>query len=329
MKVHIKSLMFSAGPVSHSFLPWSFAIITGVGKGYRETILPGNLSVEQFLLLIAGILVGAAVLAVLAGVLLLRRAPRQPFFLIRQQTAATGWRLLAAAFGILLLAGTVRLFGAPIVFQVISPTPSITFTPSITLTPTITFTPSRTLRPTITETATKTFTPTPSPTPFVPFNIEQFFSSNVIPDPKLRVGPLTFAKSVDSNNQPVVPGTVFFNPVQKIVVLYSYEFVNLGVQWTVIWYRDGELFSWDSKPWAGPMGGTDVVTKKTAPDFFLPGTYEVQIFAGKEWKQSGVFDIVGAPPDPTATGSPTITRLPSQTDTPTRVATKPQNTPTP
>jgi hypothetical protein len=292
--------------------------------------LPGNLSVEQLLLLVAGILVGVAALAVLAGVLLLRRAPRQPFFLIRQQTAATGWRLLAAAFGILLLAGTVRLFGKPIVFQVITPTPSTTLTPSITLTPTITFTPSRTPPPTITLTATKTYSPTPSPTPFVPFNIEQFFSSNVIPDPKLRVGPLTFAKSVDANNQPVVPGMVFFNPVQKIVVLYSYEFVNLGVQWTVIWYRDGELFSWDSKPWGGPMAGGDVITKKTAPDFFLPGTYVVQIFAGREWKQSGVFDIVGAPPEPTATVSPSITRLPSQTDTPTRTAAKPPDvTPTP
>ncbi len=288
-----------------------------VGKGHREKILPGNLSVEGLLLLVAGILVGIAILAVLAGALLLRRAPRQPFFLIRQQTAATGWRLMAAAFGILLLAGTVRLFGAPVIFQMITPTPSITLTPSTTQTPTITFTPSRTLRPTITLTATDTFTPTPSPTPFVPFNIEQLFTSNVIPDPRLRVSPLTFARTVDEHNQPVAPNTVFFNPVQKIVVLYSYEFVNLGVQWTVIWYRDGELFSWESKPWGGPVGGMDVITKKTAPDYFLPGTYEVQIFAGSEWKQSGVFNIVGAPPGPTATLSPSITRLPSQTETPT------------
>jgi hypothetical protein len=283
--------------------------------------LPGNLSVEQFLLLIAGILVGISVLTVLVGVLLLRRAPRQPFFLLRQQTAATGWRLLIVAVGLFLLAGTVRLFGAPVVFQMVTPTPSITLTPSITRTPTITFTPSRTRPPTITLTPSETFTPTPSPTPFIPFNIEQQFTSNVVPDARLRVGPLTFARSLDAANQPLGAGTVFFNPVQKIVVLYNYEFVNLGVQWTVIWYRNGELFSWESFPWGGPLDGLDVRTKRTAPDFFLPGTYEVQIFAGKEWKQSGIFDVVGAPPEATATVSPSITRLPSQTFTPTPVAT--------
>jgi hypothetical protein len=282
--------------------------------------LPGNLSVEQFLLLVAGILVGISVLIVLGAVLLLRRAPRQPFFLLRQQTAATGWRLLIVAAGLLLLAGTVRLFGAPVVFQMVTPTPSITLTPSITGTPTITYTPSRTLRPSITLTPSDTFTPTPSPTPFIPFNIEQQFTSNVVPDARLRVGPLTFARSLDAANQPLGAGTVFFNPVQKIVVLYNYEFVNLGVQWTVIWYRNGELFSWESFPWGGPLDGLDIRTKKTAPDFFLPGTYQVQVFAGKEWKQTGTFDIVGAPPEATATVSPTITRLPSQTFTPTPAA---------
>jgi hypothetical protein len=279
--------------------------------------LPGNLSVEQFLLLVAGILIGIAVLIVLGGVLLLRRAPRQPFFLLRQQTAATGWRLLIVALGMLLLAGTVRLFGAPILFQVVTPTPSVTLTPSTTLTPTITFTPSRTLRPSVTNTPSLTFTPTPSPTPFIPFNIEQQFTSNVAPDARLRVGPLTFAKGLDAANQPIAPGIVFFNPVQKIVVLYNYEFVNLGVEWTVIWYRNGELFSWESFPWGGPLDGLDIRTKKTMPDYFLPGTYEVQIFAGKEWKQSGIFNIVGAPPEATPTVSPSITRQPSQTFTPT------------
>jgi hypothetical protein len=292
--------------------------------------LPGNLSVEQFLLLVAGILVGVGVLTVLAAVLLLRRAPRQAFFLLRQQTAATGWRLLIVALALFLLAGTVRLFGGPVVFQVVTPTPSTTLTPSITLTPTITFTPSRTLRPSITQTASKTFTATSSPTPFIPFNIEQQFTSNVVPNPGLKVGLLTFAKSVAPDKQPILPGTVFFNPIQKIVLIYSYEKVNLGVQWTMVWYRNGELFYWDSEPWAGPAAGYNAITKSIAPDFFQPGTYEVQIFAGREWKQSGAFDIVGAPPKPTATVSPSITRLPSQTETPTRTqADPPTQTPTP
>jgi hypothetical protein len=280
--------------------------------------LPGNLSVEQFLLLIAGILVGVALLTVLAGVLLLRRAPRQAFFLLRQQTAATGWRLLVVAFALLLLAGTVRLFGGPVVFQVITPTPSITLTPSITFTPTITLTPTRTLRPSITYTASKTFTPTPSPTPFIPFNIEQQFTSYVVPDPALEVGPITFSKSVTDEKQPILPGIVFRNPVQKIFAVYSFKNVNLGVEWTVIWYRNGELYTWESGPWDGPAAGIGVASWNTTPGFFPFGTYEVQIFAGGVWKQSGTFNIVGAPPKPTATVSPSITRLPSQTATPSR-----------
>jgi hypothetical protein len=298
---------------SYPETPPAFAIIL------PETTLPGNLSVEQILLIFAGILAGIAVLTVVAGVLLLRRAPRQAFFLLRQQTAATGWRVLIVALALFLLAGSVRLFGGNVVFQVISPTPSITLTPSVTFTPSITFTPSRTLPPTITQTASKTFTPTPSPTPFVPFNIEQQFTSNVTPDPLLRVGPLTFARALDPNQQPVLPATVFFNPIQKIVFVHSYENVNLGVQWTMIWYRNGELFFWDSEPWGGPAAGFRAVTKSIYPDFFLPGTYVVEIFAGREWKQSGAFDVVGAPPNPTFTVSPSITRLPSQTSTPTRV----------
>jgi hypothetical protein len=299
----------------------SFAIIPGERNLPKEITLPGNVSVEQILLLAAGILIGIAVLIVVVGVLLLRRAPRQPFFLIRQQTAATGWRLLIVALGVFLLAGTVRLFGAPIIFQVITPTPSTTLTPSITLTPTITFTPSRTLPPTITLTASKTFTPTSSPTPFVPFTIQQAFTSNVPPNPDLRIGTLTFARSITPDRQPVSPGTSFQNPVQKIYVLYPFKNVNDGVEWTVIWYMDGTLFAWESYPWYGGPEGIGVSFWSMAPDYFPHAAYEVQIFAGGQWKQSGLFWITGNPPAPSSTLTPSITRQPSPTETPSRTAT--------
>ncbi len=285
-----------------------------MGRG--EITLPGHLSVEQDLLIFAGVLVAIALLVVAAGVLLLRRAPRQPFFLIRQQTAAAGWRLLIVAVAILALASTVRLFGAHVVFQVITPTPSITLTPSVTLTPTITFTPSQTPPPTITLTATQTFTPTSSPTPLVPFNIQQQFTSNVTPDPKLAIHPLTFAEALTKDYEPVLPGEVFFNPIQKIVGLFNYENVNFGVQWTVIWLRDGSLAYWESYPWSGAPSGKGAVTWNTSPNFFFPGTYEVQIFAGGVWQQTGQFNIVGPAPLPTDTVSPTITRLPPPSATP-------------
>jgi hypothetical protein len=278
--------------------------------------LPGNLTVEQDLLILAGALVAVALLVVAAGVLLLRRAPRQSFFLIRQQTAAAGWRLLVVAFAILALAGTVRLFGAPVVFQLITPTPSLTLTPSITLTPTITFTPSRTPLPTITLTASKTFTPTPSPTPFVPFNIQQQFTSNVPPNPNLRIGPLTFAQAITQDLQPVSPKTSFQNPIQRIYILYPYENVNDGVEWTVIWYMDGALFAWESKPWYGGPEGIGVSSWSMAPNYFPHAAFEVQIFVGGQWQQSGYFWITGDPPVLTSAFTPTITRMPSPTETP-------------
>jgi hypothetical protein len=281
--------------------------------------LPGNMSVEQYLLLAAVLIAAAAVLATLAGVFLLRRAPRQPFFLVRQQTAAAGWRLLAAAAGLLILAGAVRAFGAPVVFRIVSPTPSLTYTPSITLTPTITFTPSHTLTPTITLTPSKTLTFTPSPTPFLPEEIERQFTSTVPPDPGLRVTRLAFAESYTPDRLPIDPQTSFANPIQKIYALYSYEHVNKGVQWTTVWYRDGTIIDYQSAPWnEDSQSGNGVAALSVYPGFLPFGTYDLEIFAGTEWKASGRFYITGAPPQATDTFTPSPTRWPTETVTPTK-----------
>jgi type VI secretion system secreted protein VgrG len=280
-------------------------------------LLFGNLSVEQYLLLASVLIILASVLATLAGIFLLRRAPRQPFFLVRQQTAAAGWRLLVAALGLLILSGAVRAFGAPVVFRVISPTPSLTFTPSITLTPTITFTPSLTRPPTITLTPSKTWTFSPSPTPFLPDYIQQQFTSTVPPDSNLRVMRLTFARSYTSDRLPINPDTRFANPIQRIYALYSYEHVNRGVQWTTVWYRDGTIIDFQSNPWNDDSeAGNAVATLSVYPGFLDYGTYDLEIFAGTEWKAGGRFYITGASPQATSTVTPSVTHWPSETAIP-------------
>jgi hypothetical protein len=285
----------------------------------RRILLFGNYSVEQYLLLASILVIVAAAGAALAGVFLLRRAPRQPFFLVRQQTAANGWRLLVIAVGLLVLAGAVRAFGAPVVFRIISPTPSLTFTPSITLTPTITYTPSRTRPPTITLTPSKTWTFTASPTPYLPDFIQQQFTSTVPPDPTLRVTRLAFARSYTPDRLPVNPDTSFANPIQKIYALYSYEHVNKGVQWTTVWYRDGTIVDFQTDPWIEDSeAGNGVAALTVYPEFLPYGTYDLEIFAGTEWKAGSRFYITGSPPEATDTLTPSATHWPSETVVPTR-----------
>jgi hypothetical protein len=284
-----------------------------------------NLSVEQSTLLAAGILVGVALLTVLGGTLLLRRAPKMPFFLVRQQTAATGWRLILVAVGIIVLAAIVYAVGPAAVFQVISPTPSVTPTPTITLTPTITNTPSRTLPPTKTSTATPTFTPSPSPTPYVPESVSDQFTSNITPDPKLRILPLAFGFLPPPNFIPINPPVFnnLINPVRKIVAVFNYENMTLGVQFSAIWYRNGEIVYLDTHPWSGPATGTAVIQYDAYPTFYYYGSYEVRIFTGMTWEQTGTFEVVGPVPTPTNTPIPSITRMPfpTPTRTPTRITT--------
>jgi hypothetical protein len=138
----------------------------------------------------------------------------------------------------------------------------------------------------------------------------------------LRIGPLTFAKSVTPDLQIVSPGISFQNPIQRVYVVYPYENVNDGVEWTIIWYKDGELFDWVSNPWYGGPEGIGVSSKSMAPNFFPHAAYEVQIFVGGQWKQSGYFWITGDPPVPTDTPTPSITRQPSPTVTPTPTKTE-------
>jgi hypothetical protein len=151
----------------------------------------------------------------------------------------------------------------------------------------------------------------------LPLVIEDQFVSTVTPNAEAIFSPLQFSRSI-SNYQAVDPQTSFQNPVGRIYVSYSYDGMTPGAQWTMIWYRDGELVNYATRPWDGSTGGYGYEVWSPSAEELLPGTYWVVFFVGTEWTISGEFRVVGDPPTPTPTASATRTLTASSTRTSTR-----------
>ncbi len=257
-----------------------------------------------FLLIASGAMVITAVRA-------FREAGRLRFFLKKRELLGRAWRFVL--FAILIACGAILIntFAEPMVYQVFPPSPTVTQTPTITITPTTTLTPTITSSPTMTQ------TPEFTSTPIMPVVISQDFTSVTTPNPNARFSPPVFSRQIDKDYQPIEIENTFENPVEKLFGTFSYENMITNSQWTALWFRDGELVSYESIPWNGSSGGFGYTESNLRPDQWLPGNYEVQIFAGETWKSTGLFTIAGSPPTPTITETPTITNTPTITRTPT------------
>lgn len=267
-------------------------------------------------------------LCVWLGIRSIRKAHTLRFFRMRRDRMVRGWRLLFFAVVLGVLALLFRVYAEPIAYSFFPPTPTATHTPTITLTPTITVTPSITLTPTITLTPSITDTPTATPTPQIPSDIGRQFESTVTPNPGAVFSDLVFSQGIDETTYlPLNANTVFQNPVGHMYALFSYDAMVNGSQWTALWYWQGELVYFESKPWDGGSGGFGYTDWEPEPYKWQPGEYEVQIFNGLIWKVSGRFTVEGeappAPPSPTASRTPTLTAtaIPSRTPTPTATPT--------
>ena len=274
-----------------------------------------NLDIQTTVRTIFIFLLIACVAMVFTAVRAFREAGRLRFFLKKRELLGRAWRFVLFA---LLIAGgaiIINTFAEPMVYQVFPPSPTVTQTPTITLTPTITVTPTVTITPTMTQ------TPEFTSTPIMPAVISQDFTSVTTPNPNARFSPPVFSRQIDDDYQPIEIADTFENPVEKIFGTFSYESMVTNSQWTALWFRDGELVSYESIPWNGSSGGFGYTESNLRPDQWLPGTYEVQIFVGETWKSSGLFTITGIPPTPTITETATITTTPTRTLTPTATLT--------
>lgn len=280
----------------------------------------------------AGI-IAAVVLSALAalwvfrsGFRTLRSARRLTFYRIKKQRQRAG--LYTLGFGLLLLGFSIALarYGEPVAYRYFPPSPTVTLTPTITLSPTITLTPTITVPPTITNTPSVSDTPTITPTPFIPPAIEVLFESDITPNPGAVFSELLFTRNCSNFNE-IEVATVFQNPITYMCAVFTYDLMTPGSQWTALWWRDGKLVHYETLPWDGEVGGYGFTEWEAPAAEWLPGTYQVQIFSGLNWKVVGQFLLEGDAPTALPTQTPSLTPTPSRTPTATQTLT-PTRTPT-
>jgi hypothetical protein len=272
-----------------------------------------KLDIKDAILTAIIVMLAGGLYTVASGVRAWRTNSKIAYYRLRRRRMAEGFLTVAAGFCLAGLAFLVAQYGEPIAYTYFPPSPTFTRTLTISPTPTISLTPTITETPTITLTPAESYTPTPSSTPYLPDAIAQQFNSVVTPNPQAVFSPLLFSRRI-ANYQAVDPQVSFTNPVGKLYLTYSYDFMTDGVQWTLVLLRDGELVHYETSPWGSGTGGYEYDELSLPAEDWLPGLYQVVLFVGEEWKVSGDFRVVGSPPTPTPTRTPTLT--PSRTRTP-------------
>jgi type VI secretion system secreted protein VgrG len=276
-----------------------------------------SLDVLTFLRTATILAIIGAILSIWTGIRAIRSSRSLPYFRMRREQLIRGWRLVFLSFILSGLSAVLIIYGEPVMYDVYPMTPTPSLTPTITVSPTTTLSPTITWTPTITLTPEVSDTPTITSTAHLPIAIEIQITSDVTPNPEARFSDLTFARDIDSLLRPLQSGTVFDNPIIAIYALFSYENMIDGSQWTALWYRDGVLVHFETEPWDGGTGGLGYSEWQPNPEGWLPGTYQIQIFVGLEWKVVGEFIVEGAPSQSTTTPTHTSTITDTSTITPT------------
>ncbi len=262
-----------------------------------------NLSVDQSVALVVGLLSLAMLGLIWLGYRRVRAAQQLPYFTLRHRRLLEGWRLIVLGFAVGGFGLLTRAFGARAVQVLITPTPSLTPTASSTPTATVTLTPSITPTPSVTLTPSITPTPSVTPTPAIPEALTVLFRETVTPRPEAVFSSLEFSQRLDRLNRAIGAGEAFENPVEILFGAFTYDSLNDGVRWTALWYFGAVIVCSETKPWDGGTGGYGF-TECAPADGFQPGEYEVRMFLGETWKVSGRFLIVGPVPQVTVTATP-------------------------
>jgi len=270
-----------------------------------------NLDIETTVRVLFLILLFAGGGILFSAIRAFREANRLRFFLKKREILSRAWRLIF--FAVITISGAflINRFAEPVTYQVFEPSPTVTLTPTITQTYTVTLSPTASLTP------TETITPEFTSTPIMPVVISEDFTSVVTPNPEARFSPIEFARRLNGNFQPINPSDRFDQPNATMFGSFSYENMSVGAQWTALWFRDGELLTYETIEWNGASGGYGYADLTLPAEEWGPGIYEVQIFVGEIWETSGSFEVFGEPPTATPTLTSTASPLPTETPVPT------------
>lgn len=259
------------------------------------------------------VLIGIAVVTSLVMAFKSIQAGRKlQFYQKRQILIYHGWRLVLLSVALVFGGFILTRFGEPFVYRYFPPSPTITLTPTITVTPTITLTPSQTFTPTITLTLAQTYTPA------LPEEIQATIQTPVGVDASAVFSPVTFSTKTE-NGVVIDMQTNFDLPIKTIYGGFSYDRMATGVQWTAIWLYEGKIICSETKPWSYAPGGYGYTDCTRPESEWKPGNYEVQIFVGQTWKNSGTFTVQGV----TSNGTPSIPAITGSQPVPTLTPTLP------
>lgn len=233
------------------------------------------------------VLVACMLALMWAGWRMVRGSGGLRFYALRRQRVAAGWRLIIVGAVAGVLAILLGLYGRPVAYIMVPPTPSITPTRTQTLTPTITRTPTITSTPEATATATET------PTPSLPEPMLVTFHETITPGTSAALSPISITTRMDRFNRPLDARGEFTLPPPRLFGAFTYDGLQDGMRWTAVWRRGEAIVCVESKPWDGGTGGYGYT--ECAPEAgWAPGEYEVQMFLGEAWWVSARFTVLGA-----------------------------------
>jgi hypothetical protein len=251
-----------------------------------------------------------AYFAIRAAIAMMQTARKMSFYSLRRQHNARAWRLFFLSMLLVGLAIWLPFYGEPMAYVYFPPSLTPSVTPTITITPTVTLTQTITTTPTLSPTPLESSTPTATTTPFLPLSIEALFAGPVTPNPEAAFSPLQFSTQMN-NGRPVAPRTVFELPIKTMYGSFAYNNTLPDAQWTALWYRNGELVDYETKPWDGGTGGIGYTDSTDPIGGWVPGTYEVQIFMGYDWMTIGRFVVLGELTTSTPARTPTRSLTPT------------------
>jgi hypothetical protein len=258
------------------------------------------MSIERALSWLIATLATVALLCAWLGWRRMASASDLRYYSMRRARSRHGWAFLLSGISSGLLAAFLLVFGRPLAFRILPPTPSITPTPSRTLTPTTTTTPTITQTLAATYTPTATIPPTATATPSIPEALRVLFRETITPGPDAAFSPLQVSRRLGENNQPLDPESSLRDPPARLYAAFTYNNLQDGVRWTALWLRDGLVICPpDTKPWDGGTGGYGY-TECEPVNGWLAGNYEIQMFWGETWMVSTRFVIE----EPNATVTP-------------------------